>query len=166
MEVTQVPSHTAVHFVPLAEVPEAIPVLARWYFDQWGHERPGATLAAVETKVRVSAQTSAIPMSLLALTGNGQIIGAAQLKIREMEIFPEKEHWLGGVYVSASHRGAGIATKLVEQMMAVSRRVGVTTLYLQTEDLSGGLYARLGWRPEQTVRSLGKIVLVMRRDFG
>ena len=31
----------------------------------------------------------------------GQIVGSAELKYREMEdMVPEKEHWLGGVYLA------------------------------------------------------------------
>ena len=40
-------------------------------------------------------------------------------------------------------------------------RVLMETLHLQTDDLSGGLYARLGWRPLERVHYIGREVLVM-----
>lgn len=157
-------SHASVRFAPLADFPAAVPLLARWYFDQWGHERPGATLEASVAKVNATAQTSALPTSLLAIA-DGKVVGAAQVKFHEMDIYPDKEHWLGNVYVVSSHRGIGIATQLVERIVVVSRQFGVKTLHLQTEALGGGLYARLGWQPEERVRYSGKLVLVMRRDL-
>jgi hypothetical protein len=33
-------------FVLLADLPEAIPTVARWYFDEWGDRSPSTTFAA------------------------------------------------------------------------------------------------------------------------
>jgi GNAT superfamily N-acetyltransferase len=58
------------------------------------------------------------------------IVGTASLKYREMDIYPEKEHWLGGVFVSAEYRGRGIATRLVDGALEMARTLGVKMLYL------------------------------------
>ena len=81
------------------------------------------------------------------------------------EMFPDKEHWLGGVYVAASHRGQGYGSQIVEQIIKMAPRYGVETLHLQTEALDGGLYARLGWKPYAQVTSRGLDVLVMEQQL-
>ena len=103
---------------------------------------------------------------ILVATNDNDLVGAAQLKYREMaEMFPDKEHWLGGVYVAASHRGQGYGSQIVEQIVKMAPRYGVETLHLQTEALDGGLYARLGWTPCARVINRGLDVLVMEQQL-
>ncbi len=106
-----------------------------------------------------------IPFILVA-TNDNDLVGAAQLKYRKMaEMFPDKEHWLGGVYVAASHRGQGYGSQIIEQIVKMAPRYGVETLHLQTEALDGGLYTRLGWTPYAQVTSRGLDVLVMEQQL-
>ena len=44
----------------------------------------------------------------------------AQLKRREMDIYPEREFWLGGVFVSPDTRGQGIGSALCGQIADTS----------------------------------------------
>ncbi len=92
-------------------------------------------------------------------------MGVAELKFREMDIYSEKEHWLGGVYVPVKHRGKGIASQLIRQALQVAHTLGVSTLFLQTEKLGGGLYANLGWVPVDRVNYRGLDVLVMEKTL-
>jgi len=92
-------------------------------------------------------------------------MGVAELKFHEMDIYPEKEHWLGGVYVPVEHRGKGIASRLIRQAVRIARTLGVPTLYLQTEKLEGGLYASLGWVPVAQANNRGLDVLVMEKTL-
>ena len=94
------------------------------------------------------------------------ICAVAQLKFREMEdLFPEKEHWLGGVFVPESHRGQGYGSRIAEKITALAPAYGVSTLYLQTERLDGGIYSQLGWQPVERVDNGGLEVLVMERHL-
>jgi len=43
--------------------------------------------------------------------------------------------------------------------------MGISKLYLQTESLDGGLYARLGWKPVVESDTRGFPVLVMVRGL-
>ena len=88
----------------LADKKEVIPLLAQWYFDEWGYIEKGNTLNKVTEKLYDYLNTDKIPLIVVAVEG-AEVLGAAQLKYREMDIYPEKEHWLGGVYVSKKHRG-------------------------------------------------------------
>lgn len=156
------PDH-GVEFIYLAERPEALPTVAAWYFNEWGHFHPGHTLRDSEKRLKETLNTNRIPFIILALK-NGEVAGAAELKYREMgDIFPDKKHWLGGVYVAAEHRGHGLGSMLANEIAGLSKGYGVQQLYLQTERLDGGLYSELGWQPEQQVDNHGIRVLVMVR---
>jgi len=152
-----------VEFSFLADRKDAVPTLAHWYFDQWGHLFEDETLERATERLQDYLNSDKIPFIRVA-TLDGHVVGAAQLKFREMAVmFPDKEHWIGSVYVSPKHRGHGIGSLLIEEIAAIAPRYGVTTLHLQTERLDGGIYARLGWMPIDQVRKFGTDVLVMER---
>ena len=130
-----------------------------------GTLRKRKTLDKVTEKLHGYLNTDKIPLIVLAVEG-GEILGAAQLKYREMDIYPEKEHWLGGVYVSKKYRGNKVAENVIGKVVSVAKELNVYKLYLQTEDLSGGLYSRLGWRPLEQVNYRGLDVLVMENQIG
>lgn len=152
------------NFAFLADRPDAIPIIAKWYFNEWGYLRD---VNSIEKTIQILQQylnRDKIPLILLAIE-NDEIAGAVQLKYYEMDLYPEKEHWLGGVYVSDKYRKKKIAEKLVNRAIEVATNNNVETLYLQTEKLDGGLYKRLGWKPIDKVKYNGKEVLVMKKKL-
>jgi GNAT superfamily N-acetyltransferase len=149
-------------FPVLADLPAALPRVARWYFDEWATYTGVESAEHVEARLQASLNRDAIPLIVLAVL-EGEVVGAAQLKYREMSIYPDREHWLGGVYVSAAHRGREVATELVQRVTLIARQLGVTELHLQTERIDGGLYGRLGWVATDRVEYRGRQVLVMAR---
>lgn len=148
----------------LADHPEAIPTVARWYYDEWGCRMNDQSLEKITMRLQGMLHRDRVPLHVLAVEGPA-ILGVCQLKIREMDIYPDKEHWLGGVFVAPLARGQGLASKLVTRCLELAKQFQVRKLYLQTEQLDGGLYARLGWRPLETVHYNGLHVLVMEREI-
>lgn len=151
-------------FQLLADIPEAVPILARWYFDQWGRDVPGNSFEATCTRISEKLNRDQAPLHIVAVEA-GEVLGAAQWKIREMTTYPEREFWLGNVFVSPEARGSGVASRLAEEIAQIAKSHGVAELSLQTERLDGGLYARLGWQPVEQVHYHGNEVLVMQRDL-
>ena len=152
-------------FVFLTDRVDAIPVVSKWYFDEWGHLSKNDSIERMQARMRNYMNRDGIPFILLAIKDN-EVVGAAQLKYREMaEMFPDKEHWLGGVYVAVGHRGRCYGSQIVEKVVTIAPRYGVKTLHLQTEALDGGVYARLGWTPHAQVKNNGLDVLVMERHL-
>ncbi len=149
----------------LADNENAIPILANWYFSEWGYVEKGNTLDKVTDKLYGYLNTDKIPLIILAIE-EGEILGAAQLRYREMDIYPEKEHWLGGVYVSQNHRGNKIAEQIIHKVVTVAKNLNVHKLHVQTQHLGGGLYRHLGWRPIEQVNYRGMNVLVMENQIG
>lgn len=151
-------------FVPLAERPDAVPQVARWWCDEWGlpqrHESLEAYLSELE-----SLKPGDLPFHLLAVGGRN-ILGVATLKNRSAlhELFPDFRYWLSGVYVPPALRGRGIATALCLKMVDIAKTKGVGRLHLTTEVPDGGLYAKIGWEPIRQVDVEGVDLLVMARD--
>ena len=149
----------------LADNPEAVDKVAKWYFDEWASAISGATLDRVVEKVSTFVSRESAPMLVLAKEA-GEVIGAAELKTREMDIYPDYEFWLGGVYVDEKKRGRGVASSLVSEVLSRARAAGIKRLYLQTENLSGGLYTQHGFKPLGEVNDKGHRVLVMVAGTG
>ena len=152
------------NFVLLADEPDAATTVARWYFDEWGAESPGVTVEKVIEQVSLACSRETAPLIVLAKKG-AKVIGAAELKIREMKIYPDYEYWIGGVYIHGEERGRGAGSLLVRNLLGRAAAAGIQSLYLQTMDLTGGIYARLGFEPIEQVNYAGTDVLVMTMDL-
>jgi GNAT superfamily N-acetyltransferase len=155
----------SLQFAFLADREDAVPIISRWYDDEWGHLRPGDSIERQRDRIGEYMNRDEIPFILVAIKDD-EIVGAGQLKLHEMmELFPDKEHWLGGVYVAADYRGRGYGSLIIGQIVKMAPAYGVQTLHLQTEALDGGLYARLGWKPHARATNRGLEVLVMERQL-
>lgn len=148
----------------LADIPEALPQIAKWYFDEWGVRMKDNSLEQITQRMQSMLNRDKIPLHLVATDGH-RVLGVAQLKFREMDIYPEKEHWLGGVYVHEAARGNGLASRLISKTLDLAKDFGEKNLYLQTERSDGGLYTHLGWTPIEKVHYNGMDVLVMERSI-
>jgi len=154
-----------VKFEYLVDRREALPAIAEWYFDQWGCLREGETLERSSERLQEYLNRDRIPCMLLGLTGD-DVCAVAQLKYREMgDMYPDKEHWLGGVFVPPRYRGNGFGSAIAMEIATRAPTYGVAVLHLQTERLDGGLYARLGWQPVERANNHGLEVLVMERHL-
>jgi len=145
----------------LADLPSAIPLVARWYYEEWGRDLPDNSAEICAAWLAPQVNRERAPLHLIALDGR-TVLGTAALKLREMVEFPDREHWLGGVFVAAEHRGRGVAAQLTRFALECAPRIGVRELFLQTDRLDGGLYARAGFEPIERVPSEHGEVLVMR----
>lgn len=77
-----------------ADAPERLQ-LAQWYNAQWGRDA-GMSLEQELQRLNQPQDAEGFPHLIAAFDG-GQVAGAVQLKRREMQAFPQYEHWLGSV---------------------------------------------------------------------
>jgi GNAT superfamily N-acetyltransferase len=160
-------------FIFLADRPEMAPAVAKWYFDQWGHLAPEGSEQKIFERIRNSIHRDKAPLMILAIdektqngdAHHGEVMGCAELKIREMTLYPEFEFWLGGVYVTSKYRGHGVASAIATKIYELAESFGVERIYLQTEQLNGGLYAKLGWEKLWQVNYRGVDVAVMEKKL-
>lgn len=147
----------------LADRLDTIPLLARWYNQEWGQRLLNESLRDTTRRLDQYLQRERIPFILVLAQGE-ELLAAAQLKYREMgEQYPDREHWLGGVFVAPEHRGRGLGRRIANEIACRAPAYGVHTLYLQTERLDGGLYQNIGWAPLERAEHYGLEVLVMAR---
>ena len=149
----------------LADHEDAIPTIAKWYYNEWGYREPENSFEKTCERIGGKLTRDKVPLHIVAVEDDN-VLGAAQLKLYEMDIYPDKEYWLGSVYVAPSARGRKVASQLCERIVDIARSFNIPTLYLQTERIDdGGLYARLGWKPIEQVHYDGLDVLVMQRHL-
>ena len=151
----------SVRIAHLADTPEAIPVLARWFVEEWEPYYGPAGRGDAEHDLRLCCNRDRIPIALVALDADGAAIGTAALKPDSMDSHRHLGPWLAALLVARDHRGEGVAAALVAAIENEARRLGFTEIYTGASGLRRG-----GWRPvEGEAPTLRGPVTVYRRDL-
>ena len=149
----------------LADCPDTVPLLAQWLFDEWGYRSPDGTVQGMADNLHQRLNRNRLPMALVAL-GQGEPLGTASLKAREVEIRPDYENWLATVYVDKPYRGGGVGSMLIEAASEEAAKLGIDELYLYTRrNETEALYARLGWVPVERLIYRGRPAVIMKRTL-
>ena len=151
-----------IDFEYLVDRPDEIPNIMSWWRTVWA-ENMGPDFDAYERKFRSTLSKDELPIVVIGVIEN-EVVATAALKEHEMEeVYPDHHYWMGSVFVRSEYRGIGIATLISERIIELARQRQLPHLYLQTVDLSGGLYAALGWEPADRLVHRGADVLLMKR---
>ncbi len=146
----------------LADHPDVIPVIARWLFDEWGYRSPDGSVEGMVDNLQDRLQRDALPLALLAHEDK-EPIGTVSLKIREVEVRPQYEHWLGTLFVAEPRRCMGIGSLLVGAAADEARRLEISELYLYTRRRdTERLYERLGWAEVERLEYRGRPAVIMK----
>lgn len=142
----------------LADYPDTIPMLARWFRNQWPDYYADRSQQEIEQDFLADAFRDRLPIRLIAFESS-ELAGTIVLREDGSEMLPEFQPELGGLYVVESHRGHGIATELVRAGMKVALDQGYDTVYATTV-AAAGILERLGWEFIKTVvHSDGELAL-------
>ena len=128
----------------LADHPSWMQTIATWHHEAFGHLAPGKTLQDRWLTLQTTVQRDALPLCLVAHSGNGHLWGCASV-FRRTLTHDHLGPWLSAVYVAPPHRGRGIASALAERAAAECARLGFAELFLFTPR-NESLYRRLGWQ--------------------
>lgn len=146
----------------LADHQRTVPVLAQWLFEEWGHCYPDTSVDTMASQLRARMHRDRSPLALVAFEA-GEPIGTASLKIREVEIRPQYEHWLGSLFVAEPYRGRGIGSKLITAIKAEADKLGIDELYLYTRQAATArLYKKLGWIEIEQANYRSRPALIMK----
>jgi GNAT superfamily N-acetyltransferase len=145
----------------LADHDDFVPILAQWFYQEWGWIVPTFTLQHFEEELRQRQNRDRLPLAVVAFC-NGRPIATASLVLHEMETHLHYLHWIAGVYTLPEYRRRGIGSQLVEFAVAEAKHLEVRELYLYTRG-SESLYASLGWEIIEEPMYQGRIVSIMRR---
>jgi RimJ/RimL family protein N-acetyltransferase len=132
----------------LADHPDTIPTLAKWFRDQWPEYYANWSNAQIEQDFLLDTSRTTLPSRLVAFESN-ELVGTIILR-EQTESLPGFQPELGGLYVVASHRSHGIATELIRAGMKLAREQGYETV-TATTIVAAGILERLGWEFVKTV---------------
>lgn len=129
----------------LADHPEIIPVLARWFRAQWSEYYADRTLDDIAQDFISEANREDLPVRLVAFA-DGELAGTITLRDRAFRTLPEFHPGLGGLLVVEQYRGKGIGSELIRAGMDLARGQGYQRVYAATV-AARGILERLGWTP-------------------
>lgn len=147
----------------LADHKDVIPILARWFYEEWAYLHPDRTLEDVERLIAERANKTRIPVALAAFDGD-ELLGTVCLKTHDMETRLDLTPWLAGLYVAKPWRRKGVGTALVKAIERKARELAVRRLYLYTPE-SEGFYSRLGWQGKEKTEYHGYQVTIMEKEI-
>ncbi|MFZ6780203.1 GNAT family N-acetyltransferase [Undibacterium sp. Ji83W] len=145
----------------LADHAALIPVIAMWQQAEFGYLTPSVTIEQRVARLQQSLQKGALPVTLLALSSDDQIVGVASIfatTLTHKHLTP----WLSAVFVPAEFRGKGIASALSLRAVEEAGAMGYDQLYLFTPR-NESLYARLGWQVIENAKLDDTPVTIMSR---
>jgi RimJ/RimL family protein N-acetyltransferase len=134
----------------LADHPETIPTLTRWFRTQWPEYYAEYTLEDMAQDFYSEANRTGLDIRLIAFA-DGELAGTITLRDQATWTLPEYHPGLGGLLVVGQHRGRGIGTELVKAGMKVAQEQGYERVYATTVT-ARGILERLGWELIQVVR--------------
>lgn len=144
----------------LADFPDVIPVLVKWFRNQWPDYYADMTQAQMEQGFHAESLRDRTPTRLVALE-SGELVGTIVLRKFAIDTLPEFQPGLGGLFVSESRRGKGIGTQLVQAGMNLALDQGYEAVYATTT-AAAGILERLGWAFITTVVHRGEELKLYR----
>ena len=153
---------TAFRIGYLADCPQHLALVAAWQQAEFGYLNPAITLEQREARLRESLQGGGLPLTLVAVSGDGVPSGAATLLPRTIT-HPHLTPWLSTVVVPPACRGRGIASALSLRIASEAARLGFPTIYLFTPH-NASLYRRAGWETIEMAELNGAPVTIMARS--
>ena len=149
-----------VQFSYLADQPELVPQVIRWWHTVWA-DRMGSDFESLEQQLADSLSKTEFPIHIIASIDAVPVAVAALKRQELVELFPDKQYWLGSVYVDENWRGRKLGSQITAHAIELAREKGLPHLYLQTQNLSGGLYTKLGWQAIEQLSVRGDPTLLM-----
>ena len=147
----------------LADVPDCIPLLAQWLYDEFHYLIPGKTVEYVIESLHTRINVNKLPLCMVAFQNN-EPCGTVSIKISDMDIREYLSPWLASLYVSKTHRSSGIGTYLVKSIQDVCRQLNNHEMFLYTPNAEL-FYSRLGWKQLEKVSYRNTDVTILRREL-
>jgi GNAT superfamily N-acetyltransferase len=146
---------------PLADHPEALPVLKAWFETEWGtYYGPNGPGDAAKDLSAYSNHRE-LPIGLVALCDD-ELCGIAALKPESITIRSHLSPWAAAGLVIPRYRGRGIGTQLLGAVEEVARGLGYAHIYAGTST-APRLLERRGWQFLERVRYHGDDVSIYEK---
>ena len=158
------PESLTVTIRPLADVPESIATLSEMFVQEWApYYGPGGPGDA-DADLRASCNRDEIPLTLVAMDDQGQVVGSGALKAGSVGSAPGEGPWIAALIVSPTFRRRGVGTAMMDALIEKARQLDCPSIYIST-DASDRLIKKWGWLPVRRVPSLRGPTTVFRLDL-
>jgi len=127
---------------PLADIPDAIQTLAKWYYDEW-HAFDGRSIDLIANQLSENRNRDSMPITFVGHR-NFELLGSVALELSDLPQFDHLSPWLASLYVHTPFRGQGVGRTLVRHLQCFALSHGIGPLYLWTPG-STQLYEHCGW---------------------
>ena len=140
-------------------VPADIPQLCRLrlaYFDEEFGTLPADKAAAISTHLPsyFERQLGTGCIAAVAETEDGSLVSNALLTVVEKPANPffpcGRSGYVLGVFTEPEHRGNGLATQIMETILAEARRLALDTVTLSASDMGKHIYEKLGFTVKES----------------
>lgn len=133
----------------LADNHDTIPILAKWFRNQWPDYYEDVLQEELEQDFLEEASHNRLPIRLVAFE-NIQLAGTIILREHGSVKMPGFQPELGGLFVVEPYRDHGIGTELVRAGMKLALEQGYEMVFATTVN-AAGILERLGWEFLETV---------------
>jgi GNAT superfamily N-acetyltransferase len=145
----------------LADHPEAIPVIRRWFEEEWAaYYGPGGPGDAARD-LRAYSGRGELPVGLIAFYDE-QLCGIAALTAQSIRTHTHLGPWAAAGLVRPPFRGRGVGSCLLRALEEVARGLGYATMYCGTATAIG-LLKRHGWQCLERVIYEGEQVSIYHK---
>lgn len=135
-----------IHIRYLAEVPELVPLVAKWSYDAWGQYDPTLTLEGQIKSLSSKLNIDKIPMTFVAFKDNIPV-ATVGLKARiPFSGYEDRKLWLSSFIVLEPYRNQGIGSYLLNHAYKEAKKLGYSKISLFTSNaMNAQWYAQKGW---------------------
>ncbi|HNV46421.1 MAG TPA: GNAT family N-acetyltransferase [Spirochaetota bacterium] len=134
-----------IEIVPLARLPHLAEVLGGWAYGEWYAHRDVPRAAVIESYRHRAHSRNELPIAWVALE-DGRPAGMASLKPDDLWSRRDLGPWLASLYVDPHRRNRGVATRLVETVVAAARDLSFPRIFLfRSHEWLDDFYRNRGW---------------------
>jgi GNAT superfamily N-acetyltransferase len=148
----------------LKDNPDYVYQIAELIFKEWGNLRVNTKVDRYLDAIGSRLNTEKTPLTIIAKSDNGDLIGFASLVDSDMDINKDLTPWISGVYVIVEQRGKGVGREIVERLEQIAIDLGFNELYLFTYDKER-FYSNLSWITIKTDFYLNHQVTIMTKKL-
>lgn len=146
--------------VPLADMPEAVDILAPAFWSEWGvHD--GLTMDQVTAKLSACVQRGRLPLALVAREGT-ELLGTVGLHDDPVVTRRGLGPWLVALWVHPAHRRRGLGAELIAAAERTASRLGIEELHAVTSTAVRH-FQRAGWSEIERFEHRGEELALFRR---
>lgn len=148
----------------LADAREFVVPLAPLFIEEWepyyGRQGPGDA----ETDLNDCCNKDEIPLALVAVDADGEILGTASLKAKSIDTHRHLGPWLATLFVVERHRGRGINAALVAAIEENAVRLGFERIYVGARGVTSSMREN-GWMLLDEVSSMRGPIEIYEKEL-